>query len=448
LKAADVAALAAQDGLSLEEAGRRVRYAFFALTSAEFADRPADFPPVAVAHHADDQVETVVMNVLKGTGLAGLAGMRARARVPLSSSEIAALWDRLGWSPSTPWLSRAGSVPALSRADPQPHPAWPPALHRPLLDVRRAEVDAYLAERGIPYRDDPSNADLGFLRNRVRHEVLPSLERLNPRVREALLRTAAIVSEEADFLELAARDAYAACRREAPLVGDGGTTPHPESQPERAILAVEAFSALHPAMQRRVVRLAANQLGSDARELGFDHVEAIRALAGAPPGTSQPLPGLLQASRTPGAIELTGWAAALPPVVVPDAVRLPVPGNLTLAGGWSLTSMERPRTAHDPIRHDDRWQVAIDAGALHAPLEVRPRRPGDVMQPLGLGGRSKTLQDVFVDARVPRAERALWPVVVAGGAVVWVPGLRLDERVKVRPSTERIVELRAVPPGR
>jgi tRNA(Ile)-lysidine synthase len=231
---ADVRARAAREPGGLEQAARRERYAFLRKVGAEEAA-----VAVAVAHTRDDQAETLLLRLLRGAGATGLAGMRPRSG----------------------------------------------DLVRPLLDVPRSEVLAHLRERGLAWRDDPSNADLAHRRNRVRHELIPYLEeRFNPGIRAALARTASILADEAARLRGEAEAVLDASAREE----DGAL-----------LLRRSALAAAPPSVARAAIRQALERAGGLAR-VGAVHVEGILRLARAqaPSGRRLPLPGGREARFT------------------------------------------------------------------------------------------------------------------------------------------------------
>jgi tRNA(Ile)-lysidine synthase len=365
---------------------------------------------VAVGHTADDQVETILMNLVRGAGPTGLAGMRATANYPLSWAEISDL------------------EPSSGSAGVQ--------LVRPLLEMRRDELVALLEEAGIAYLVDPSNTDPSFFRNRVRHELLPLMEELNPRVGQALRRTALILRDEQSLLESLVDAAWRRC---ATVYTD------------RVTIDIACWAALERALRRAVVRSALLQSapeGSAAtgtRDIGLEHVERVVTLLesdGA--GARLDLPAGLRVARLPDALEIrrAGEEATSPGPLQPETE---LHDGETTFGRWRLHVRRRPRERADPV-DAGRWTATIDAQTVAEGLFVRGRRAGDLMQPLGMAGRSKSLQDVFVDAKIPQSERDQWPVVVTRSHVVWIPGVRLDERVRLKPDTKEVVTLTAEPP--
>ena len=420
--ARDVAGRAARSGRGIEDTARTVRYSFLAAVAAR-----EGAGVVATGHHADDQAETVLMNVLRGTGLDGLRGMAPAADWPVDAAAVAAL------EPAAADALRARGLPRLVR---------------PLLGVWRLAIAAHVARRGLAPVHDESNDDPAFLRSRLRHQVIPRLEAINPRLREALVRSAEAVAGDVAFVEAAVVAAWAAGVRALP----GG-----RMAIERAV-----WDAAHPAIQRRLLRRAFAELGGDLRALGLAHVEAVRqAINDGRVAAAPVLPGGLRVADEDGSLVLGAARSAIPP---PRLGPEPVPllgaagadraaqgdAELALPGGWTVSATARDRLPGDRLSSPDAWHAALDAGAIRGELAVRGRRPGDRLQPLGMSGRHRSLQDVLVDLKAPAAERDGWPVVVdsEGARVLWVPGYRIDERVRIGPETRRVVALAAGVPGR
>jgi tRNA(Ile)-lysidine synthase len=307
-------ARAADDTPHTEVAARTVRHMFLRQTATETSSTA-----IALGHTQDDQVETLLLHLLRGSGSRGLGAMRRR------DAELA----------------------------------------RPLLDISRKEIEAYLTRLHLTPLRDPSNDDPRFTRNRLRQQVLPAIDAFDPAARELLARTADILSEEDRFL-------------------DGQIAGLPQTLPgDRA-----AFARLPPALQRRVIR----RLVPNA---GFLEVEALRR--GEPPAAA--------ASTHPRA-------------------RLTV-----------KTCRCDPATfrAHDQAGH-------LDADLVQQPLVIATRRPGDRMRPLGLR-QAKRLQDILVDAHVPRHQRDALPLVSDREEIVWIPGVTIAESKRVTSATRRQLHL-------
>jgi tRNA(Ile)-lysidine synthase len=276
-------------------------------------------------------------------------------------------------------------------------------LVRPLLGATRAEVRDYLRARGLDWREDPSNVDRRFARARVRHDVLDALRELSPAVERTIAETARQLREEGEVLDGAADEAMEA-------LGGGPA------------ISLDELGRQPPAVRRLVLRrLAERATGDEVRPLSRRESEAILALGGH--GTkSLDLGGGLRAVAEYGTVRFT----RTPDALAPDPVTLPIPGHVRF-GSWEIEA-----TLSAP------GDVAISAAAVGASATVRAWREGDRMRPVGLGG-TKTLQDLFTDRKVPRGLRPTLPVVEAGGEIVWVAGVAVDERFAAREeSAERV----------
>ena len=382
----DVAAHRMRHRLSTEEAARQVRYRFLARVAREVgAGR------VVVGHTADDQVETVLMNLVRGAGARGLRGM----------------------APVAPW----------------PEAGVPLLLVRPLLAASRGDTETYCRWLGLSPRQDSSNLYLGPRRNRIRGRLLPLLEELNPRVRQALLRTARALAQDLDYLEEAVARAW------PEVVSASG---------EGLSLDLARLRGLHPALQRHLLLRAAGEVIGREDVAGV-HVEEVLCLLGRPGSHRLSLPrGLVVATLGDSAYLGKGEVPCpLPPL--DGAHPLQVPGETRLSG-WRVRVdvVEPPENgAAVPVPDEDAsggLVASMDLEAVGTDLTVRPRRPGDRFRPLGLGGEKK-LQDFMVDARIPRPWRGRVPVVSSPQHILWLVGWRLDERVRVTSATRRLLRL-------
>jgi tRNA(Ile)-lysidine synthase len=293
-------------------------------------------------------------------------------------------------------------------------PARRGRLVRPLLGATRDETRAYCRARGLEWRDDPANEDVRFARARVRHEVLPALRELSPAAERTIAETALTLRDEAEVLDRAL---------------DGAL-----DRPAEGPLPLEALRALPAALGRLALRRAAEAAAGAARAAasGADappaavpvsRRDADRILALPLDGTATvELPGGVRAVSEYGSLRF----AAEPDPGPPEPVALPVPGEAAF-GGWRVAAR-----LVDGGAGAEPGEALLDRSALGGPLTVRAWRAGDRMRPAGLGG-TKTLQDLFTDRKVPRAERARVPIVEAGGEIAWVAGLAVDERFRAGP---------------
>jgi tRNA(Ile)-lysidine synthase len=289
---------------------------------------------------------------------------------------------------------------------------------RPLLDCSRADVLAYLGQLAQPWREDATNADTTRLRARVRAELVPLLRAINPRADEALARTVRLLGDEDALLDGMAR-AFA---------DDFARAVGGEVRFDRSRMVT-----LSRPMMRRAVRLALFESFPEASRLEFEHVEAV-CDGMARDGFARDLPSGLRAFDEYGTLIISRGASGPPPLapsllVVPGTVDLPDAGRITA------------RTAGRDELTDDPLTALIDADRIVGALTVDSARPGDRMRPLGMAG-SRKLQDVLVDAKVPRRDRAAVPVIRDGERIVWVAGVRMSEEYRIGPGTVRTVLLR------
>ncbi len=420
VRAADVAAFAAAGRLSPEDAARRVRYAFL-----YGAAREAGAPIVAVGHNADDQVETVLLRLLRGTGPRGLAGMRPRRPLTLP--------------PGTAALLDAWGFPADSA---------PPRLVRPLLATWRTAIEAYCAAQGLDPRRDASNADPAYTRNRVRRDVLPLLEGIAPGTKRRLWHLAARMAAYND--EIARQLAFV----------------WPDLYREGR-LDLTGFARLPGAVQERaLLRLYATAAGAGTG-LTVVHLRAARDLAGprGAPGRWVQWPGgialvreygalaLVRFDPQTGAFDLAADASRYPLLPGRGARPVPVGGGAPLRLGpwtlhWTQTGVDLPGEEPEPWTARFDWDVlraSVDPPVL--PVVLRTRQEGERMHPLGLEGHSRRLQDVLTEAQVPgRLRDYLALVALPGGEVLWVPGPggRQSEHAKITPATRQVLVLRFV----
>jgi tRNA(Ile)-lysidine synthase len=288
---------------------------------------------------------------------------------------------------------------------------------RPLLDRSRAEVLAYLADRRLDWREDPTNLDPAFTRNWFRHNVIPMLEGRMPGARTSLAALAA--AGRADERALEGR--VAALTSALVL----------EETPGRLSLAGTFPAALSPAHRGRAVRHIYRRLVGSTRALERRHVEAVLALG---PGGAAALPANVLARR-----EADGWTferRTPAPQLRAWEVTLNVPGKTALLPAAAEVAAELAAAPAElrGLGLDEVWLAARFAGGG---LVARSWRDGDCMRPVGLGGRKK-LQDIFVDGHVPAAARRRWPVVCEGEDIIWVPGLALAEGASAAPGGDSL----------
>lgn len=391
----DVAALAKEQGQSLEEAGRIARYDLLArVATKEGASH------VAVGHNADDQVETILMHVLRGSGLAGLRGMKMASPMP-------------------------------------GHPGvW---LLRPFLGVSRQEIETHCAINELAPILDESNADPSFLRNRLRTELLPLLEAYNPQIRQRLVEMGRIISAEEDLLNSQTLTVW-----ERLLV---------EQEEDFTVLQRDQWQSLPLALRRRILRHAVVGVHPTTGDVSFRALESARKIAEeGQTGASVNLPDgvslLVNYEHLIIQRDAANLAEGYPQLTGLEPRPLPVPGVTPLAAGWRLTAewLSREDVALAEIRQNqDEWRAYAAIGAADA-LIIRPRLAGERMRPLGLGGERK-VKEIMIDRKIPGFLRERWPVVATPDHAIWIAGHVLDERARVTEAAERIVRLQCRPPA-
>lgn len=390
----DVAAYAGQHSLSIEQAARTLRYRFL-FRQAELHGAQA----VAVGHTADDQVETVLMHLLRGAGMSGLQGM--------AFCSLPSEWSR--------------DIP----------------LVRPLLSVWRHEVLEYVTGHGLQPAFDPSNQDIRYTRNRLRHELIPELESYNPRLKQALWRMAEVFSQEEAVLGQVEAQAWQECLLQ---VGSGYLA-----------LSASRLQAQPPGVQRRVVRRALTALRPGAAEIDFEAVtQTVEFLAHPARSSRRDLAAGLSLLLEGAILWVAAWEADLPGLDWPrlnpgTELNLVIPGQMDLFGDWRLSAecnSDTEAARQQAYDNQDPFQAWLDLDRLQIPLQVRTRRPGERFHPLGLAGHSLKLADFMINVKLPQRARASWPLVCSGGLAAWVPGFQVSHGCRVTQQTERIVHIR------
>jgi tRNA(Ile)-lysidine synthase len=403
MESQDVAALAKQRKLAIEEAARQVRYAFLARVAWSVGATK-----VAVGHNADDQVETIVMHWLRGSGLAGLRGMLPASRL----QELRLSGEQMG--------SPTAQAELL--------------LIRPLLEIPRCDIEGYCAEQSLQPRFDRSNLDTTYYRNRLRHELLPFLETFNPRIREVILRSADIITADYALLRQAAAEAWA----EVTLT----------TSEEAITFDLDKWRALPLSLQRSTLREAMHRLRRSLRNISWVHVEdAVNVLRVGDTGAAVTLPRGLEVRIHYDRFTVAdrGYVEPLPDLPwLRGEIALALPGQATLPGSeWSIRTrlIERSTVDEQALRHAQPWQAYLDHDVTGGELRLRPRRPGDRFWPQGLGDKPTTVNGFMINAKIPRAWRDQIPLLASPDHILWIPGWRIDERAKVTEKTTRVLSL-------
>jgi len=376
---ADVPKLARDQKIGLEEAGREARYGFF-----QQAAYQSGCTLIATAHTLSDNVETILLNIARGTGLSGLSG-----------------------------------IPELRDN-----------IVRPVMIFTREETRAYCDQHGFWTHDDPANEDLSFSRARVRHRILPELRSINPSAEDAICRLAVIASEEDRFLDSMAAAALEKCER-APNGELSFLTTDVE-----VVLDRETLASLPAVLFKRAIRLVAGVLGAN---LSSDQTQALlNGIAGQQKGSVTTEEGLV-------AIEWDAERVHARLVSPPEPFRssLEVPGEiLSEEFGWVLSAEVKDHASLKPVRTT--FETELDVKKVKGAMHFRTAKQGDAMQPLGFDGTRK-LSDLLSEAKLTKAARARLPIICDMVGCLWAPGVCLDSRAAPDENTGPVVRLRFRP---
>jgi tRNA(Ile)-lysidine synthase len=373
-KSIDVKAYAKEQGLNRQEAARKLRYRILEETAYEI-----NAHKIALGHTADDQAETVLMRLFRGSGPTGLSG-----------------------------------IPPVRRN-----------IIRPLIEIEREEIERILDERKIDFIVDSSNLKKNYLRNKIRLSLIPMLRELNPNIIETLSRTAEIFGEEERYFEIIVAKTL------MKLISRKTDT--------RIELFLAPFGIMNKVIMRRVLRKAMDETGS-LRGINFIHIEdIIELIKNGNPGDRLYLPKGIRIIKEYSTLILTSEPAVK---LNTYTLTIPGETILKEGGILIKTSIVDSQESEVRSQNSGLWSTLaiFDADRLTLPVIVRPRKNGDFFYPFGFGRRKK-LQDFFVDEKVPRDERERIPLIVSGDDIVWVVGYRGDERFKVTEETKKILRL-------
>ncbi|MDF2724722.1 MAG: tRNA(Ile)-lysidine synthetase, partial [Paenibacillus sp.] len=380
----------AQTGMNAQAAAREKRYAFLHETASTYGARK-----IALAHNADDQAETVMMRLLRGTGPSGLSG------IPLRRTE-----KKL-------------------------------ELIRPLLRIYKSEIERHCSDHAIPVCRDSSNEQRKYFRNEVRLDVLPYLRGFNDKLPESLNRLADLMQAEDDWMEAEASSRFA----ELVTIERG-------ERADRLSVSAGRFAALHVALQRRLIKLILNYVFSEADLSDYSRIEAIRHVLTREQGksTTLDLHERLKLVREYDSAMFVGSR----PAEMPYAYMWTEAGELLIVeeAGLELSATLIGGGMLEPglfARSTGQNEACFDRDLLQFPLTVRSRQPGDRMEPYGLKG-TKKVKDMFIDEKMPLAARNRIPHVVDGaGRIIWIPGLRRSAHAAVSEHTSRVLIMKARP---
>lgn len=376
IEEADAKSYHKNSGLSLQEACREIRFSFFEQLAGKLgAGR------VALGHHADDQAETILLNLLRGAGISGLKGI----------SYVRGLYIR------------------------------------PLLEIRRKEIEEYCLQHHLPVRQDSSNLKPVYTRNRIRLNLLPLLEReYNPQIIHALVQLGNLCSEEDSFLE------------ELALINFENIKTNEKNG--MVVLDNNALCSLSAPLCRRVLRLAWEEITGETKELSYHHVEKLMELlhkkAG---GRVMILPRGIRALKTNNVLQFSRETEPIPilpykhPLIVPGVTYIP---EIDLCIQAEVINLRDAPSFAEMSPNE----ALLDYDLIKQPLYVRRRLEGDVFSPLGVDGTLK-LKKFLIDGKIARYKRDKIPLVVSGDDIVWVGGLRSAQGWKVTGGTVKCLYL-------
>jgi tRNA(Ile)-lysidine synthase len=367
-------------GFSPQDAARKIRFQFFDdLLKKHHAKK------IALGHNADDQVETILLRLIRGSGLQGLKGI-----LPLREGKVI----------------------------------------RPLLEVWREEIESFAIEKGIHFRLDSSNLKPDYLRNRIRLALIPSVEReYQPNFKKVLLRTSAILREENDYLERGTEEAYQT------IVQESKNT---------LSFKFSEYQSLHQAIQWRIIRKMMETIcaqGMVVEEREWSDVRQIhQRLCQPPPSFILELSHGVWIEKRYDIIELGRGGVRPSP---PFEVELIFPGRTIIEELGKEIVIEEVNGAQFRDYKGSLTMAFMDYESLQFPLRIRNFRPGDRFHPLGIKGTQK-LKEFFIDHKVPKFERHKIPLVISGEMIAWIVGYRIDERVKITEKTKRVLKVKLV----
>ena len=364
-------------GGSLEERARKARYRFLERVRIRLSAQK-----IAVGHQRNDQAETVLMRLLRGSGTGGLSGI-----APIRDGKII----------------------------------------RPILDLSRSEVESYLKERGLQFKTDPTNRDEKFLRNHIRSLLIPSLQQYQPRVIDILAQTADILREDNHYLEV--------------VSGEWLASHSKVSQKGLVEIGVTALLELPLAVRKRVIRHCIKTVAGGLSGVSLKHIHAVHQLAaGRRSQGTLCLPKGLVVDRVYDRLSFRMGPAAR---ASDYFYLLKKPGRFTLEEAACVLFMEEMPREKGSIRESDPWTAHLDAERIRYPLVLRNFRPGDKFIPLGMRGHKK-VKDLFIDRKVPKDLRSRLPILLSGDEILWICGMMLGQVAKVSPRTEKILKIKII----
>ena len=372
---------------SLEEAARNVRYTFLADTMHRIKGSC-----VAVGHTRNDHIETILLHIIRGSGITGLRGLQSRSSL---------IFDEIK------------------------HPL---TIIRPLLSISREETVAYCHQHKLRPQHDTSNDDQSFLRNRIRLELLPQLRNYNAGIEDALTRLSSLAADDLAYIEEQALNIW------------GSVV---QAKDRALYFDKKVLKDLPIVMQRQIFRMGLAKLAGSTRDFDAGHLESMVNFVTKPAGKTLSLPHGLTLSSLYGILILSpSHVSPCPLPLLKEKTAIHVPGEIEVDGWHITTKIVRQTQSTIRILHNTAsgFKATFDLNALGRDLIVRNRQPGDRFQPLGMN-RTKKLQDFMVDVRIPRAWRSRVPLLCTKEHIAWIVGWQIDDRVKITKNSSAAVQI-------
>ena len=386
----DVRAFASREHLGLEEAARQCRYQFLFRVAKE-----QQAQALVTAHHADDQVETILMHFLRGAGFNGLEGMRTVGYLRQFSKEI---------------------------------PIW-----RPMLEVSKAEILEYCAQNSLVYFNDESNSDLSYFRNNLRHKLIPEIELIAPKFRQTILRNAKAIQNDNNLLN-----------QGVPVIAENLDQ---EIRIDALSFLRQSITNAMPGKKTAMLKEVILTLDPTLRDIGYEKL--IQLVYKIETGNRRTEIGhglVMQISGDEVTIQrqgkqIQGWPQ-MDSIVNIGLENLPV--TVGLRENFSLVVSLISWSAYEslpPAIKADPNQAFLSFESCHSPLKIKAPQPGLHWQPLGLVEGRQKLSDSFINAKIPQAARAQYPLVMMGDEVAWVPGLRISHVFRIKEKEPQVLHL-------
>ncbi len=369
----NVKEFAIKERINLQEAARILRYATFDQISINIkADK------IALGHNSDDQAETLIMRLLRGAGPSGLSG-----------------------------------IPPVRKK-----------IIRPLIEVERTEIEEFLKKNKVDFVLDSSNENTKYMRNKIRHILMPAIKKISPQATKIISKTADIIREENDYINVSVTKALMRLMS--------------RKTDQKVELFCNPMEVLNIVILRRALRVAIDSF-KDLKGIEFDHIEEIiRLIKKGKPGDRIYLPKGIRAIKGYSTIIITSE----PPQKL-STYQIDMPKEIAIKEISMTLDIKELSIGEIQDYGNGKNLIYIDAEKIKFPLIIRPRKEGDYLYPFGFG-KKKKLQDFFVDEKIPRDERDLIPIIESEGNIVCIVGYRLDDRFKIDHNTKRCLQIKAI----